>query len=79
MSEVLTTSEAVRAFRMHPATVLRLILTGRVTARKNADGRWLIDRGSLERWNQNRGHRASAGTSPAAQTNGRAVHAVVGA
>jgi hypothetical protein len=52
--EVLTTSEAVRRFSMHPATVLRLILTGRVTAQKNPNGHWLISRDSLERWNRQR-------------------------
>jgi excisionase family DNA binding protein len=54
MAEVLTTSEAVRTFRMHPATVLRLILTGRLQAHKNSDGRWLINKDSLERWNRQR-------------------------
>ena len=39
---------------MHPATVLRLILTGRLTARKDPDGHWLISRDSLERWNRQR-------------------------
>jgi len=56
--DVLTTSEAVRHFSMRPATVLRLILTGRVTAQKDTNGHWLIDRDSLERWNQNRQRRA---------------------
>jgi hypothetical protein len=58
MQDVLTTSEAVRRFCMHPATVLRLILTGRVVARKNSDGRWLISRESLEQWDRQRAHRA---------------------
>jgi hypothetical protein len=57
--KVLTTSEAVRAFSMHPATVLRLILTQRVTAKKNSDGRWLISAESLERWNRERVRKAS--------------------
>jgi excisionase family DNA binding protein len=48
--DVLTTSEAVRQFQMHPATVLRLILTQRVTAHKDANGKWLIRRSDLERW-----------------------------
>jgi len=52
--EVITTSEAVRQFRMHPATVLRLILTQRVTASKDANGKWLIRRSDLERWNRQR-------------------------
>ena len=54
MQEVLTTSQAVRKFSMHPATVLRLILTQRVAAKKNADGRWLISKESLERWSRQR-------------------------
>lgn len=61
MQEFLTTSEAVRAFSMHPATVLRLILTGRLEARKNSDGRWLISRDSLENWNRNRVRRVTKG------------------
>lgn len=44
------TSEAVRLYRMHPATVLRLILTEQVVARKDANGRWLIRRGDLDIW-----------------------------
>lgn len=55
--EVLTTSEAVRQFRMHPATVLRLILTQRVAAEKDSNGRWLVRRSDLERWNAQRVHR----------------------
>jgi hypothetical protein len=58
MGDVLTTSEAVRAFRMHPATVLRLILTRRVAAKKDANGRWLIRRSDLEAWNRQRVSRA---------------------
>jgi hypothetical protein len=58
MQEVLTTSEAVRTFSMHPATVLRLILTERVAAKKDSNGRWLITKESLERWNRQRVRRA---------------------
>ena len=56
--DVLTTSEAVRLFGMHPATVLRLILTGQVAAHKNPDGRWLIRRVDLARWSARRARRA---------------------
>ena len=56
--EVLTTSEAVRQFQMHPATVLRLILTRRVAAHKDANGRWLVRRTDLERWDRQRVRRA---------------------
>jgi hypothetical protein len=61
----LTTSEAVRAFQMHPATVLRLILTQRVTARKDGNGRWLIQRADLENWNAQRVRR-TPGRQPSA-------------
>jgi len=50
----MTTSEVVRAYEVHPNVVNRLILMGRLKARKNADGRWLISRDSLERWNSQR-------------------------
>lgn len=54
MKEVLTTSEAVRQFQMHPATVLGLILTQRVAAHKDANGKWLVSRSDLEAWNRQR-------------------------
>jgi len=57
MSE-LTTSQAVRAFDVHPNILNRLILMGRLNARKNSDGRWLIERKSLEFWSRNRVRRA---------------------
>lgn len=50
----MTTSQAVRMYGAHPNVLLRLILTGRLNARKNADGHWLISRESLERWNRQR-------------------------
>jgi hypothetical protein len=50
----LTTSEAVRAYEVHPNVLSRLILTGKLNARKNADGHWLISRESLEHWNSER-------------------------
>ena len=57
MSEM-TTAEAVRRYRTHPNVLGRLILLGRLQARKNADGRWLISKESLDRWNRNRVRRA---------------------
>lgn len=57
MSEM-TTSEAVRAYDTHPNVLNRLILMGRLKARKNSDGHWLINRESLERWNRQRVRRA---------------------
>jgi len=50
----MTTTQAVRAYETHPNVLNRLILMGRLEARKNADGRWLISRESLERWNRQR-------------------------
>lgn len=50
----LTTSQAARTFKTHPNVLHRLILIGRLTARKNSDGHWLISRESLERWNATR-------------------------
>jgi hypothetical protein len=60
MSE-LTTTQAVRAYNTHPNVLNRLILMGRLKARKNADGRWLISRDSLERWHR---QRVSRGPKP---------------
>ena len=50
----LTTSEAVRTYEVHPNVLSRLILTGKLEARKNVDGRWLITKDSLERWSRRR-------------------------
>jgi len=54
----LTTSEAVRAYKTHPNVLHRLILVGRLVARKNINGHWLISKESLERWNRQRVRRA---------------------
>jgi hypothetical protein len=54
----LTTSQAVQVFKTHPNVLHRLILAGRLIARKNADGHWLISKDSLERWNRQRVRRA---------------------
>ncbi len=54
----LTTSEAVRTYEVHPNVLNRLILMGRLKARKNPDGHWLISKESLERWNRQRVRRA---------------------
>ena len=53
MSE-LTTTQAVRTYNTHPNVLNRLILMGRLKARKNSDGHWLISKESLERWNRQR-------------------------
>jgi hypothetical protein len=50
----LTTSQAVQVYDTHPNVLIRLILMGRLKARKNADGRWLINKESLDKWNSNR-------------------------
>jgi hypothetical protein len=54
MTETVTTSEAVRIFGAHPGTIRLLILTRRVFATKDVDGRWRISRSDLENWNRNR-------------------------
>jgi len=50
----MTTTQAVRTYHTHPNVLNRLILMGRLQARKNADGHWLIKKDSLEQWNRNR-------------------------
>jgi hypothetical protein len=55
----LTTSQAARAYETHPNILHRLILVGRLLARKNEDGHWLISMESLEHWNRRRIRRAS--------------------
>jgi hypothetical protein len=50
----LTTSQAVQLYDVFPNVLHRMILMGRLKARKNADGRWLISKKSLERWNRQR-------------------------
>lgn len=52
------TSQASRAYDVHPNALNRLILMGRVKARKDANGHWLISKESLERWNRQRVRRA---------------------
>ena len=49
-----TTREAVQTYGVFPSVLHRMILMGRLAARKNADGRWLISKQSLEKWNQTR-------------------------
>jgi len=68
MQNELTTSQAVRTYSMHPVTVLRLILTGKLEARKDPNGRWLIRHESLEQWNRQRGRRALTGKETSAAT-----------
>ena len=62
----MTTSQAVRAYDAHPNVINRLILMGRLKARKNADGHWLISKESLEHWNRQRVRRTSATHEPGA-------------
>jgi hypothetical protein len=60
----MTTSQAVRAYKTHPNVLIRLILLGKLEARKNADGRWLISKNSLECWNRRRVRRQSCPDPP---------------
>jgi len=50
----LTTLETVRKYGVHPNVLNRMILMGRVAARKDENGRWMIDKASLEKWNRSR-------------------------
>ncbi len=50
----LTTSQAVQAYGVFPSVLHRMILMGRLQARKDANGHWLISKESLERWNSRR-------------------------
>jgi predicted site-specific integrase-resolvase len=63
----LTTSEAVQAYGVFPNVLHRMILMGRLQARKDANGRWLISKESLERWDRQRVRRAPK-PEPAAVT-----------
>ena len=54
----LTTSQAVRAYGVFPNVLHRMILMGRLVARKDVNGHWLISRESLERWDRERVRRA---------------------
>jgi hypothetical protein len=50
----ITTREAVQTYGVFPGVLHRLILMGRITARKDPDGRWLISKQSLENWDRTR-------------------------
>jgi len=50
----LTTSEAVQTYGAFPNVLHRMILMGRLEARKDSNGRWHISRESLERWDRTR-------------------------
>ena len=50
----LTTSQAVQAYGVFPSVLHRMILMGKLEARKNTNGHWLISKESLERWNRQR-------------------------
>jgi predicted site-specific integrase-resolvase len=64
----LTTSQAVQTYGVFPNVLHRMILMGRLKARKNADGRWLISKESLERWDRKRVRRAPKAAQTAAAT-----------
>jgi len=50
----LTTTEAARGYDAHPSVLNCLIRMGRLKAHKDSNGRWLIEKESLERWNRGR-------------------------
>lgn len=57
----LTTSEAARLYGVFPSALHRLILMGKLAARKDPNGRWLISKESLECWNAQRVRRVRCG------------------
>jgi hypothetical protein len=52
-------SQAIRDYTVYPSVLHRLIAMGKLRARKDGDGRWLIERDSLENWNLLRLRRAA--------------------
>jgi hypothetical protein len=75
----LSTFEAAQEFKANPVVLLRLIAQGRLQARRDALGKWRINRKSLEAWNtarlarrriieenaKDREHQAREGREPA--------------
>jgi hypothetical protein len=52
--EELTTSQAVKTYGVFPSVIHRMILMGRLDARRDERGFWHITKASLERWNTKR-------------------------
>ncbi len=61
----LTTSQAVQKYGVFPNIIHRMILVGRLEARKDADGHWLIKKDSLDRWDRTRQRRPRKSTQQA--------------
>lgn len=53
-----TASQASQKYRVFPHVLYRMILMGRLEARKDSNGHWMISQESLERWNCERVRRA---------------------
>ena len=62
MRNELTVREVVQGYDVHPSIVNRLLLMRKVNARKDSNGRWLIERKSLESWARNRVRRMPKST-----------------
>lgn len=71
----LSTSAAARLYETHPNVLNRLILIGRLEARKNTSGNWQISKKSLDAWHTERMRRKSGGESV---TVAHAVRALAG-
>jgi hypothetical protein len=76
MAETLSTFQAAKLYDVPPTRLGFLIAQGRIKAEK-IDGKWAIDRQSLEQWNRKRlewkAQRASRGAPPEKLPDG--VHA----
>lgn len=49
-----TTTQAARTYDANPILLLRLIAMGRLEARRNERGFWLISKSSLDAWSSKR-------------------------
>jgi Helix-turn-helix domain len=72
MAQTLGTFEAAKLFDVPPTRLVFLIAQGRIKAEK-IDGKWAINRKSLEEWNRKRQEwKARRGTSSSSSVEVRA-------
>jgi hypothetical protein len=60
----LTVSDGARESGVHQNNLTRLLVAGRLRARKDKNGRWLIDRTSFDQWNATRKRRPPETETP---------------
>jgi hypothetical protein len=64
------TSQAARICGVFPHELYTAILMGRLEARKDSNGHWLISKQSLERWNSRRVRRSPKPQQGASEAHG---------